>query len=189
MDARYIASHNASVSSGSRPTRTWRRPDAIACEPGASITAFTTSGAESTSPTPMMPASVWTRTIRSSWLPSAMDSSRPGWRSTIASTSVIRIGCRVFVNLLMTQDSWPQLGGVIEGVVRVGLLIDGVGGQPLHDAMLRVEGGRLTAVGPADAFGTAGAGALDLGAERVLMPGLVDCHAHPTLFPDRQDFE
>ena len=21
------------------------------------------------------------------------------------------------------------------------------------------------------------------------MPGLVDCHAHPTLFPDRQPFE
>jgi imidazolonepropionase-like amidohydrolase len=99
------------------------------------------------------------------------------------------LGCRVFINLLVTQDSWPSLGGVIEGVLRVGQLIDAVGGPPLHDAMARVEGGRITAVGAAEAFGSAGADALDLGAQRVLMPGLVDCHAHPTLFPDRQDFE
>jgi imidazolonepropionase-like amidohydrolase len=26
-------------------------------------------------------------------------------------------------------------------------------------------------------------------AQKVLLPGLVDCHAHPTLFPDRQSFE
>lgn len=89
----------------------------------------------------------------------------------------------------MTQDSWPPLGGVLEGVLRVGELIDGVGSPPLRDAMARVENGRITAVGVANAFGTAGAGAIDLGAERVLMPGLVDCHAHPTLFPDRQDYE
>ena len=89
----------------------------------------------------------------------------------------------------MTQDNWPSLGGVIEGMLRVGQLIDAAGGPPLHDAMVRVEGGRITAVGAADAFGSAGAHALDLGAERVLMPGLVDCHAHPTLFLDRQDFE
>lgn len=89
----------------------------------------------------------------------------------------------------MRQDSWPPLGGVIEGALRVGRLIDGAGGPPLHDAMLRVEDGRIMAVGAAGQFGSAGAHALDLGADRVLMPGLVDCHAHPTLFPDRQDFE
>ena len=89
----------------------------------------------------------------------------------------------------MTQDSWPPLGGVIQGVLRVGRLIDGAGGPPLQDAMARVEGGRITAIGAAEAFGSAGADALDLGAERMLMPGLVDCHAHPTLFPDRQDYE
>ncbi len=91
--------------------------------------------------------------------------------------------------LLVLQDSWPLPGGVIEGVLRVGRLIDGAGGPPLHDAMARVERGRITAVGAADAFGSAAEHALDFGAERVLMPGLVDCHAHPTLFPDRQDFE
>ena len=51
--------------------------------------ARTASGAESTSPTPTMPSSVWTRTTRSSWLPSAMPSSSTGWRRMIASTSVI----------------------------------------------------------------------------------------------------
>jgi imidazolonepropionase-like amidohydrolase len=89
----------------------------------------------------------------------------------------------------MTQDSWLQVRGVMSGLLHVGLLIDGTGGPPLQDAMLRVEDGRITAVGSAEAFGSAGSGAIDLGAERVLMPGLVDCHAHPTLFPDRQDFE
>ena len=46
-------------------------------------------GAESTSPMPMMPSSVWTLITRSSWLPSAIPSSSAGWRRMIASTSVI----------------------------------------------------------------------------------------------------
>jgi imidazolonepropionase-like amidohydrolase len=87
------------------------------------------------------------------------------------------------------QDNFPSLNGVIDGVLRVGHLIDAVGGPPLQDAMVRVEAGRITGVGQAEEFGSTGAEAIDFGAERVLMPGLVDCHAHPTLFPDRQDFE
>lgn len=82
-----------------------------------------------------------------------------------------------------------SVGDVIEGMLRVGRLIDGTGSPPLHEAVLRIEGGRVTAVGTAEAFGSASASAIDLGAERVLMPGLIDCHAHPTLFPDRQEYE
>jgi len=73
--------------------------------------------------------------------------------------------------------------------LRVGLLIDGNGGVPVRDAIVRVVDGRIDAVGRAADFGTAAHSAADTGADRVLMPGLVDCHAHPTLFPDRQPFE
>jgi imidazolonepropionase-like amidohydrolase len=87
------------------------------------------------------------------------------------------------------QHSLPAVGSDLSGVGRVGLLIDGNGGEPMRNAVLRIEHGRVAAVGSAESFGTAADGALQLGDERVLMPGLVDCHAHPTLFPDRQAFE
>jgi imidazolonepropionase-like amidohydrolase len=74
-------------------------------------------------------------------------------------------------------------------VLRVGLLIDGNGGAPVRDAIIQIEDGRITAVGRAEQFGTAAATAEDAGVTRVLMPGLVDCHAHPTLFPDHQPFD
>lgn len=72
--------------------------------------------------------------------------------------------------------------------LRVGLLIDGNGGEPLRDALVRVADGRILDVGRAEDFGSAAADALDF-RQLVLLPGLVDCHAHPTLFPDRQPFE
>jgi imidazolonepropionase-like amidohydrolase len=80
----------------------------------------------------------------------------------------------------------PAGGGF---ALRVGTLIDGNGGAPLREAIVQVEDGRIAAVGRAEEFGTAALSAADAGRERVLMPGLVDCHAHPTLFPDRQPFE
>jgi imidazolonepropionase-like amidohydrolase len=75
--------------------------------------------------------------------------------------------------------------------LRAGLLIDGTGGPPLPDPVIELEDGRIANVGPAEQFGTVlekAGGLLDFGG-RVVMPGLVDCHAHPTLFPDRQPFE
>jgi imidazolonepropionase-like amidohydrolase len=69
------------------------------------------------------------------------------------------------------------------------LLIDGNGGPPVRDAIVQWDGGRITAVGRAEDFGILADTAEHLGAERVLMPGLVDCHAHPTLYPDRRPFE
>ena len=66
-----------------------RRLVATACELGACTSACTSSGEESTSPIPVMPSSVWMRTTRSSWLPSAIPSSTTAWRRTMASTSVI----------------------------------------------------------------------------------------------------
>src|SRR6478609_2379341 len=74
--------------------------------------------------------------------------------------------------------------------VRARLLIDGKGGEPIKDAVIEIEGSRIARVGRADDFGTSledGAG-LDH-SDHVMMPGMVDCHAHPTLYPDRQSFE
>ncbi len=85
------------------------------------------------------------------------------------------------------QDTGPPAIGRF--ALRAGLLIDGNGGAPVRDAIVQFEGARITAVGRAEEFGTTADGAEDVGATRVLMPGLVDCHAHATLFPDRQPFE
>ena len=89
MTPRYILSQSRSTSSGSSPISSSRRLFAIACEPGALTSAATASGAESTSPMPVIPSSVWTRMTRSSWLPSAIPSFTAGCRRTTASTSVI----------------------------------------------------------------------------------------------------
>jgi imidazolonepropionase-like amidohydrolase len=75
--------------------------------------------------------------------------------------------------------------------LRAGLLIDGNGDQPVSDAVIQVESGRITRVGRAEEFGTVlddAPSVLDYSAQ-VLMPGLVDCHAHPTLYPDGLPFE
>lgn len=72
--------------------------------------------------------------------------------------------------------------------LRVGLLIEGGGGEPVADAMVQVADGRIKAVGRAEEFGSVATDALDH-RDLVLLPGLVDCHAHATLFPDRQPFE
>jgi imidazolonepropionase-like amidohydrolase len=73
--------------------------------------------------------------------------------------------------------------------LRAGLLIDGIGGPPVRDAIVGFSDGRITAVGRAEDFGTLAEAAHVLGNDSVLMPGPVDCHAHPTLFPDRRPFE
>ena len=54
---------------------------------------------------------------------------------------------------------------------------------------MRIEAGRITAVGQSSEFGSLALDAIDFGSERTLLPGLVDCHAHATLFPDRQPLE
>lgn len=73
--------------------------------------------------------------------------------------------------------------------LHAGALIDGRGGPPLADAVIRVEGERVTAVGrAADLGGPQGPPLLDF-RERWVMPGLVDVHAHATLPSDRRDLE
>src|SRR5215211_3677843 len=61
----------------------------MAWEGGASMAAFATRGTESTSPTPVMPSSVWMRTMSVSCVPSALEASTSGSLRYTASTSVI----------------------------------------------------------------------------------------------------
>src|SRR5438445_1520080 len=86
----------------------------------------------------------------------------------------------------MVQDSAPASAHYL----LAGTLIDGNGGQPLRDAVVVVTGDSITAVGPRSEFGSAldNSQVVDF-SDKVVMPGLIDCHAHPTLFPDRQPFE
>lgn len=59
-----------------------------------------------------------------------------------------------------------------------GTLIDGTGGPALRDAVVLVEGGTVTGLGPASGVPVPpGAERVDLGACTVL-PGLIDCHTH-----------
>jgi len=59
-----------------------------------------------------------------------------------------------------------------------GRLIDGLGGDPIENATLVIEGGRVSAVGKA-AQVPRGAEVIDA-AGRTVMPGIIDCHVHST---------
>jgi imidazolonepropionase-like amidohydrolase len=60
--------------------------------------------------------------------------------------------------------------------IRAGRLIDGTGAPPTANAVILIEGERITAVGPNVAIPT-GAEVIDLSGATVL-PGLIDCHTH-----------
>ena len=62
--------------------------------------------------------------------------------------------------------------------VRAGRLIDGRGGAPIRDAVILIQGDRITAVGPGLAI-PAGAEIVDL-SKKTVLPGLIDCHTHIT---------
>ncbi len=62
--------------------------------------------------------------------------------------------------------------------VRAGRLIDGQGGPPVRDAVILIQGDRVTAAGPGLAI-PAGAEVIDL-SQKTVLPGLIDCHTHLT---------
>jgi len=79
----------------------------------------------------------------------------------------------------------PVISPGTDFTLRVGTLIDGRGGPPVGDAVVRIEQGRIAAIGPG--AGPPGPG-LDF-PRHVLLPGLIDVHAHPTFPADRRDLE
>jgi imidazolonepropionase-like amidohydrolase len=67
--------------------------------------------------------------------------------------------------------------------IRCGTLFDGTGGEPVRNAVVVVDGGRISAVGTTV---PAGAETLDL-SDRFVMPGLIDCHSHASIVPGQGD--
>src|SRR5829696_8179948 len=65
-------------------------------------------------------------------------------------------------------------------------LIDGTGNQPIHNALVLVDGDRIKAVGREPDLGIPdGAEVIDLGGQTIL-PGLVDPHTHMTINPGKR---
>jgi imidazolonepropionase-like amidohydrolase len=62
--------------------------------------------------------------------------------------------------------------------IRAGRLIDGTGAAPVRDAVILVENGRITAVGPAVRI-PGNAAVVDLN-DRTVLPGFIDAHVHMT---------
>jgi imidazolonepropionase-like amidohydrolase len=79
-----------------------------------------------------------------------------------------------------TTPSTPQAPPA-KFAIRAGRLIDGQGGPPVADAVILIEGEKITAVGPKLAV-PSGYTVIDLSRSTVL-PGLIDCHTHITSAP------
>ena len=96
------------------------------------------------------------------------------------------------------QTRWYAVVGVVATVVvatgqgtpqgprtliRAGVLIDGTGGPPQHDAAIVIADGRIVDVRPATQADRPTPGAPDL-SDWYVLPGLIDVHAHLTLSPE-----
>ncbi|HEV2672436.1 MAG TPA: amidohydrolase family protein [Gemmatimonadales bacterium] len=78
------------------------------------------------------------------------------------------------LSLLALQQ--PPLPPQPTTVIRAGILIDGTGGAPVKNAVIVIQGDRITAVG-ANIAVPQGATVTDLSGETVL-PGFIDAHVH-----------
>jgi imidazolonepropionase-like amidohydrolase len=67
--------------------------------------------------------------------------------------------------------------------IKCGRLLDVRGGTIINQAVILVEGERITAAGP-NLMIPAGAEVIDLG-QKTVLPGLIDCHTHLTFDPDK----
>lgn len=62
--------------------------------------------------------------------------------------------------------------------IRAGQLIDGNGGQPLHDALILIQDERITKVGMAQEISLPPNTEIIDFSEKTVMPGMIDCHVH-----------
>jgi imidazolonepropionase-like amidohydrolase len=92
-------------------------------------------------------------------------------RHVVAVTGVVLLACTLVFG--QTASEPPK-----RVAVRAARLIDGQGRAPLRDAVVLIEGEKITAVG-AKLQVPAGAEVIDLGAA-TLLPGLIDAHTHIT---------
>jgi imidazolonepropionase-like amidohydrolase len=63
-------------------------------------------------------------------------------------------------------------------VIKAGLLIDGLGGDPITDAIVLVDGERIIRVGPAGSVEIPAGADITDAAGKTVMPGLIDTHVH-----------
>jgi imidazolonepropionase-like amidohydrolase len=106
-------------------------------------------------------------------------------------TSLLSIGRRLLLTTAIVSVSLNQTLGAQQAAdtagaarrlaIRAGRLIDGKGGAPISNAVILVDGGRITAVGAGLAV-PRDARVIDLGTATVL-PGFIDCHTHVTSQP------
>jgi len=80
----------------------------------------------------------------------------------------------VILATLSLQQSPPSAAPIT--AIRAGTLIDGTGAAPVRNAVIVIQGDRITAVG-ANVQVPAGATVIDLSGETVL-PGFIDAHVH-----------
>jgi imidazolonepropionase-like amidohydrolase len=81
-----------------------------------------------------------------------------------------------FFSLASLNMNLAQEPGKQRIAIRCGRLIDGVSQTPINNAVVLIEGERITAVGP-NIDAPSGAEVIDLSSAAVL-PGLIDCHTH-----------
>ena len=95
-------------------------------------------------------------------------------RRSLSLLAAVVFGCAVLIGQAPAPPG-PQAPTI---AVRAGQLIDGQGGAPLRDAIVLIQGERITAVG-ANLAVPSGAEVIDLRQSTVL-PGLIDAHTHIT---------
>jgi imidazolonepropionase-like amidohydrolase len=94
----------------------------------------------------------------------------------------MRILCLFAATLLLSHPARSQETGATDSTAKVRVavkaarLIDGKGRAPLANAVVLIEGDRITAVGSNLAI-PGGTRVIDLGSA-TLLPGLIDCHTH-----------
>ena len=95
----------------------------------------------------------------------------------------------ISIGLLMLSGAFQAQGppAAARIAIRAGQLIDGQGGTPMRDAVVVIEGERISAVGSKLAI-PSGAEVIDLGGA-TLLPGLIDAHTHITGGDPRDYYE
>ncbi|HEX5417154.1 MAG TPA: amidohydrolase family protein [Chloroflexota bacterium] len=69
-----------------------------------------------------------------------------------------------------------------------GLVVDGNGGTPVSNGAVRIQDGRIVAVGPAAGLGPSQGAEFDFRSYTII-PGLIDVHTHLTLAGDGRSYE
>jgi len=96
------------------------------------------------------------------------------------------VGVVLLVGALCAVHTFAQDSGTAgqsrRVVIRAGRLIDGRGGQPIANAVITIEDGRITGVAAGGAS-PAGAAIVDL-TNATVLPGLIDAHTHVFLQGD-----